>query len=97
MQEILYKKIRYLKDFLIQHCQSNFKKQLINQKFEKIEFYEIVMFCNFLNHDNIDSEIDKFVLLFQIYDNELVRNEIKRQLIYFIKILQIFKDFESQI
>jgi hypothetical protein len=78
MQEILYKKIKYLKDFLLTHCQNEIKKILINQKFEKLQFHEIVMFCNFLNHENIDKEIDTFILLFEIYDTELIRNELKR-------------------
>jgi chemotaxis methyl-accepting protein methylase len=47
------------------------------------------MFIQFLDNNNLEKEINSFILLFSINDTEFVREELNKYLNYFMKIKNI--------
>lgn len=89
MQELLKEKINEFANFLIQNCDSLEKKSLINNKLKNLQLFEIMMFINFLKKENIDTEIDTFIKLFEIKNTEEVRGGLKQKIEYFLQIKDI--------
>lgn len=89
MEDLLKEKINKLAIFLIDNCKDDNKKLLIKQKLSNLQFFEIIMFIQFLDNNNLEKEINSFILLFSINDTEFVREELNKYLNYFMKIKNI--------
>ena len=89
MEELLKQKISQFSNFLLQNCNNLEKKSLINNKLKNLKFFEIIMFIQFLTLETIDKEIETFIKLFCINDTNEVREEMKKQLIYFLEVKSI--------
>jgi hypothetical protein len=55
IESILLNKIKSFGNLLIENCHDNEKKCLINNKISNLKFYEILLFINFLQINNLDN------------------------------------------
>ena len=75
--------------FFIENCKNENKIVLIKKKLSNLKLYEIILFIQYLNNENIKSQIDNFIIEYDIIDNENIRNEIEKYLVHFLEIKNI--------
>ena len=56
-----------------------------------MKYYKIILFVSCLTNEIIESQTNLLIKTFNINDNEIVRNEIKKNLDYFLKVKEILK------
>ena len=56
-----------------------------------MKYYKIILFVSCLTNEIIISQTNLLIKTFNINDNEIVRNEIKNNLDYFLKVKEILK------
>ncbi len=86
MESILKEKINDLGNYLISICESETYKKLIKETLNDMPEYKIFFFLFLINKNNIDYQINDFVKLFCITDNQETRNEIKKHLEWFLNV-----------
>ncbi len=89
MENILKEKINNLGNYLITICENENHKNLIKETLNDMPDYKIYFFLCLINKDNIDNQINDFVKLFGIRDNEETRKEIKKHLEWFLNVNNI--------
>lgn len=89
IETILKNKIQNLGKLLTDNCNDDLKKQQINQKISNLKLYEILLFVSCLSVNNLDKNISQLLNEFNINNNEVVVNEIKSYLLYFIEVKNI--------
>ena len=91
--EILLKnKIKDLGEFLLSICENETKKQDIKDALIDLPFYKILLFISFLDNSKIDNQINDFIKLFSLQDNEENRLKIKEYIEYFFQIKTIINE-----
>jgi hypothetical protein len=86
MESILKEKINDLRNYLISICESETYKKLIKETLNDMPEYKVYFFLCLINRNNIDYQINDFVKLFCITDNQETRNEIKKHLEWFLNV-----------
>ena len=92
MEKLLKEKILNFSEFLIKNCESEDKIKEINDKIKNLQFYEIIIFIQFLKKENIEKETNIFIKSFSIIDSLEVREKIYNQLDYFISVKKILNN-----
>lgn len=89
MESIFKSKLENLSKILIENCYNENKKMEITNKIYNMKMYEIIYFINFITPEIIENEKNKLIKEFCLNDNEIVQNEIKNFLEYFLNVKEI--------
>ncbi len=88
--ELLLKdKIKNFGEFLISICKDETKIKDINDAIIDLPLYKILLFISFLDLNKIDYQINDFILLFKLEDNQENRNKIYENIKFFISVKDI--------
>ena len=89
MEQLLTEKLTNLGDFLISICKDNNKKKDIDESIKNMSMCKMMLFINFLDESKIDAQINDFVKLFSLENNQGNKDHIKDYIVYFIKVKNI--------
>lgn len=89
---ILKNKVKELGEYLISICENDTKKDDIKNALIDLPLYKILLFISFLDKNKIDDQINDFVKLFQIKNNNETREMIKSYIDYFISVKNILNN-----
>lgn len=92
IESLLKEKIKELGNFLISICENDSKKNDIRDTLIDIPTYKILLFISFLDLNKIEHQIDDFIKLFYLNQNEENRDKIKEYINYFINIKNILNE-----
>ena len=92
LENILKPKAIDFGEFLISVCLSEENKKIIEENLINVSIENIFMFMIPLYKNMPDSEIEKYLLVFNINNNEENFIEIKKYINYFIEIKEIIND-----
>lgn len=92
VETILNNKVKELGEYLISICENDSKKQDIHNALIDLPTYKILLFISFLDNNKIDHQIDDFVKLFQIRNDNETRENIKSYIDYFIQVKEILNN-----
>uniref|UniRef100_A0A6C0EDE1 Uncharacterized protein n=1 Tax=viral metagenome TaxID=1070528 RepID=A0A6C0EDE1_9ZZZZ len=92
-ETILREKLLNFSSYLKEKCNNPDHVKQIDEKLNNLKFYEIMAFILFLDENKLDSYInDLYSLYNSLEDSQEVRDNIKENLNYFLKIKNIFKN-----
>ena len=89
---ILRNKIQSLANFLISICNNENKKNMIQDTMIGLPLYKILLFISLLDKNKFNHQIDNFVKLYEINDNDYNREIIIEYLNYFINVKEILNE-----
>ena len=89
MEDLLSNKIYDFSNYIESICDNEEKKKDIKKALTDLPLYKIMLFINFLDKKQIDNQIDDFVKLFSLQNNQDNRNKIKEYIDYFIEVKDI--------
>mgnify|MGYP000147245472 FL=1 len=93
MEQLLIDNMKDFSNYLIQNCEDDEKIELIHKHMNSnLSSFEIMLFINFLNMNDIDSQINHFIQMFKIKDNDEIKMNIKKYIDYFIEIKEILNN-----
>ena len=89
LELLLKDKIKNFGEFLISICQDETKIKDINNSIIDLPLYKILLFISFLDLNKIDNQINDFILLFKLENNQENRNKILENIQFFISVKDI--------
>ena len=89
MEQLLKEKLSNLADFLITICKDDKKKKDIDESMRDMSLCKMILFINFLDETKVDGQINDFIKLFSLEDNQSNKDYIKDYIEYFIKVKNI--------
>ena len=92
IETLLKQKIQELGHYLVSICENENKKKDIKDALLDLPFYKILLFISFLDKDKADNQINDFVKLFCLNNNEENRVKILEYLKYFLEIKTILNE-----
>jgi len=89
---LLRENVNDLANLLLSICENEKNKKVIEETLKDLPFYKIMWFIMLIEKDRIDYQLNDFIKLYGIIDNEENRKSIKNKLEWFINVKVILNE-----
>ena len=89
---LLRENVNNLANLLLSICEDEKNKKIIEETLKDLPFYKIMWFVMLIKKEKIDHQINDFVKICGIIDNEENRKSIKNKLKWFFNVKEILNE-----